>query len=137
MKMTKQTRNLLTDRELTAEQAKVVDALAEGQDLAQAAAAAGVPAQSIRAWSRRDPVFIAELNMARRAGWDGGADKLRALIPKAIDALGGLLEAEDPKVKHAAAVSILRAVGLYGQDLAPDGPTSPHAASNKLIFDDL
>jgi hypothetical protein len=110
---------------LTAEQEAALARLIEGATEAETATAAGVPVANLRDWLSSDPLFVAERNRRRQDAWDNHADRLRGLLPKALDVLAGALESEDPRTQHAAALVILRACGLAGgRDLTPSGPTS-------------
>lgn len=72
-------------------------------------------------WRDSDPLFAATLNRRRAGQWEEQADRLRALIPRAVDALGQCLDSEDPKAKLAAARVILTGAGMLGGDLRPNG----------------
>ena len=63
-------------------------------------------------------MFIAELNRRRREIWGAQTEKLGQLVGDALEALHAALQGED---SLAAAVHVLKAVGLYGIDLAPRG----------------
>lgn len=49
-------------------------------------------------------------------------ERLRGLVGQAVDALADDVTSGDEKLRQAAAVHILRAVGLYGENLKPTGP---------------
>lgn len=51
--------------------------------------------------------------------WNKAVSDLRALLPRAVQVLAAGLESDDPKIQQAAALHILRAVGVYGRDLEP------------------
>lgn len=108
-------------RELTPAQVLALGALAAGQTDGQAAEAAGVDAAQVGAWRDSDSLFAAALNRRRAGQWEEQTDRLRALIPRAVDALGQCLDSEDPKAKLAAARAILTGAGLLGGDLRPGG----------------
>jgi hypothetical protein len=64
--------------------------------------------------------------MARKAqitpqveNWNKAVTDLRALLPRAVQVLATNLESDDPKIQQAAALHILKAVGIYGQNLEP------------------
>lgn len=122
---------------LTEQEERAAAALADGKPLAEAAELSGLPLDELASHATGYPAFIADVNRRRRLAWAAHTDRLRALVPEAIEALGGLLKSEDERTRHVAAVSILRAVGLYGQDLAPTGPTSAHRISTNMMLDEL
>jgi uncharacterized Ntn-hydrolase superfamily protein len=51
--------------------------------------------------------------------WSKAVEELRGLVPRAVQVLAAGLESDDPKVQQAAALHVLRAVGMYGKDLEP------------------
>jgi len=52
-------------------------------------------------------------HVGRFHAWQAGADRLRSLVPKALDVIEKSLEDEaDPKQRMAAALAVLRAAGL-------------------------
>lgn len=112
-------------RELTTAQDAALALLIGGASDQEAAEAGGVTSADVRTWATSDPAFIAEGNRRRQATWANQADRLRALVPKAIDALAGNLASEDDRTRHTAALAILRAANWQGgRDLCPRGPTT-------------
>jgi len=51
--------------------------------------------------------------------WNKAVDELRGLVPRAVQVLAAGMESDDPKLQQAAALHVLRAVGIYGKDLEP------------------
>jgi uncharacterized Ntn-hydrolase superfamily protein len=51
--------------------------------------------------------------------WNKAVEELRGLVPRAVQVLAAGMESDDPKVQQAAALHVLRAVGIYGRDLEP------------------
>jgi hypothetical protein len=109
---------------LSAQQEQILAALLEGKTESEAAQSAGAEPDWVRKWFENDPLFVAEHNRRRKAEWAHWQERLRLLVPKAEDALEAILKCDDERTRLAAAVAILRAVGLFGQDLAPTGPTT-------------
>jgi hypothetical protein len=72
-------------------------------------------------WRLYSPEFRAALTDRRAAVWGAAADRLRALLPKALDALADAMERGDDKVNVALAV--LKLAGPL--PLVPTGPTDP------------
>ena len=60
------------------------------------------------------------------AGWEAPADALRELAGRAIGTLEALLNAQDERVRLAAAAAILKATALHDVR-RPSGPTSEAA----------
>lgn len=117
---------------MSAQQEQVLDALLDGKTESEAAQIAGVAPDWVRKWGENDPLFVAERNRRRKDEWAHWQERLRRLVPKAEDSLEAILKCDDERTRLAAAVAILRAVGLFGQDLAPTGPTTESAVRNKL-----
>lgn len=105
---------------LTPQQAAAVDLLATGRTVSETADAVGVVRQSVSEWLNQHHGFRAELNRRRQELWHGLTDRLRALLPKALDVIAGELEGERAL---PAALHVLRACRLYGI-AAPSGPTT-------------
>jgi hypothetical protein len=62
--------------------------------------------------------MITESN-PRIEAWNKAVEELRGLVPQAVQVLKTGMESDDPKIQQAAALHILRAVGIYGKDLQP------------------
>jgi hypothetical protein len=73
-------------------------------------------------WRLYDPVFQAALNQRRAEVWGAAADRLRSLIPKALDALAAALEDSFHPGRLKAAAELLRLAPPTGSALAI-GPT--------------
>jgi transposase-like protein len=102
------------DWTLTAEQATAVDQLASGKTISEIAEALEVSPQTVSEWCKSHHGVQAALNGRRHEIWRGTADRLRALLPKALEVLELELQGED---RLQAAVHV-----LYGAEL-PLGPT--------------
>ncbi len=109
-------------RRLTVEQENAIDLLIQGQNDRETAEAVGVARQTVTEWRNNNVEFIAELNLRRQEVWGGQVERLRGLVGQAVDALADDVTSGDEKLRQAAAVHILRAVGLYGENLKPTGP---------------
>jgi hypothetical protein len=96
--------------DLTPQQQTAVDLLATGNNITDVAAKVNVTRQTISEWVNRNPGFQAALNSRRQELWHAQSDRLRGLLPKALDAL----EAAVGQGNIRAAVEIMRASGLYG-----------------------
>lgn len=104
-------------RELTPQQAAAADLLASGRTVTDAAEAVGVARQTVSEWLNRSNTFQAEVGRRRGEVWDCAVDRLRGLLPKALD----LIERELQGNSLTAAMAVLRAAGLHGVG-APTGP---------------
>jgi len=106
---------------LSPKQELAVDLLATGATVTAAAEASGVTRQTASEWLNAHAGFRAALNRRRQELWAESTDRLRALLPKALDVLGDELAGEK---RLAAAVHVVRMAGLYGLP-CPAGPTDP------------
>src|SRR5262245_37800326 len=79
-------------RGLTLPQQNAVDLLTVGKTDKEAAELLGLDRTTVAKWRLYDPVFQAQLNARRAEVWAAGLDRLRSLIPKALDALAAELE---------------------------------------------
>jgi hypothetical protein len=107
------------DWTLTEEQATAVDLLAGGRTPSETAEALKVPMQTVHEWCRSHPGVQAELNTRRQELWTGTTDRLRLLLPKALEVLAEELQGEN---RLQAAVHVLKACRLYGAEV-PTGAT--------------
>jgi hypothetical protein len=80
-------------------------------------------------WRREDLAFQAELNRRRYEIWNSSVERLRSLVPAALDALAE--ELEGPRRLRAAATVLelagFRARAKAGIDVSPTGATTPEA----------
>ena len=82
-----------TDR-LTPPQLAAVDLLAAGATLSDTSQAIGVARQTVSEWTNNGVGFGAELKRLRRELWDEHSQRLRALVPKALDVIEAELGGE-------------------------------------------
>ena len=113
------------NRQLNQKQLNAIDLLILGQLDSEVAEAVGVSRQTVNQWRNQDSVFAAELNYRRQEIWNSQVEKLRQLVSKAIGVLEEELHCEDQKLRHSAAVIILKAVGFNGTSLYPEGEITP------------
>ena len=110
-----------TDSRLTPQQELAIDLLASGKTITEAAEAVGFTRQTASAWVNRGVAFRAGLNGRRQELWDANCDRLRSMLPDAVEALATELRNGD---RLKAAALILRACGAYAL-AAPTAPTDP------------
>jgi transposase len=97
---------------LTPQQAAAADLLATGANVTDAAEQVKVSRQTVSEWLHHNAAFQAALNARQRELWQGYVERLRSLVPKAMDTLE--VAVSEKKQDVAAAVHILKAAGLYG-----------------------
>lgn len=95
---------------LTSKQENALDLVMCGETDASVAEAVGVHRVTVTKWRIYDPHFQAELNRRRKELWGASVDRLRSLLPTALDALEQ--ELVQGKQRGRVAVEILRLVGL-------------------------
>ncbi|MDP9470318.1 MAG: hypothetical protein M3Q71_06565 [Chloroflexota bacterium] len=122
----------ITRQVLSVEQENAIDLLVSGTSDRETAAAVGVSRQTVCGWRNHHPAFIAALNARRLETWGASSDRLRALLPKALDCLEGAITGEAPDWKAAAKVVELAGLDRQGAgvpNLGPSsiGPTDPEA----------
>jgi hypothetical protein len=106
---------------LTVKQENAIDLLVTGKTDGQVAEAVGLHRVTVTKWRLYDPWFQAELNRRRLDLWGVAAERLRALLPKALDVIERELDGPLP---YAVALNVLKLTGL---DKAgpPTGTTDP------------
>ena len=104
---------------LSPQQETAVDLPASGKTVTDTAIVMDVTRQTVSEWLNHHPGFQAALNSHRQELWVGMTNRLRGLLPKALEVLKCELEGEHPL---PAAVHVLKACGLYGI-VSPLGPT--------------
>ena len=76
----------------TLPQLSAIDLLAAGKTDQEVADLLKLHRTTVTKWRLYDPVFQAALNRRRAEVWGAAADRLRSLIPRALDALAAVLE---------------------------------------------
>ena len=114
-------------RQLNSKQKNAIDLIIAGKNDSEVADSVGVTRQTINEWRNHNSVFVAKLNSRRQALWGNQVDRLRSLIENAIDILVEEIQCDDIKLRHSAAVTVLRVVGLYNEKLNPEGNIDPAA----------
>lgn len=107
---------------LSTQQDRVICLLLAGKTQREAAQEVGIAEETVSRWVNGDAEFVAVLNARRQELWQANAEKLRALMARAIDALGDILESDDDTLRLKAAVAILRELD---STQPPMGPTDP------------
>jgi hypothetical protein len=120
-------------RGLTLPQQNAIDLLAAGKNDTEAAQLLGLTRVAVTKWRLYDPVFQAALNVRRAEVWGAGLDRLRSLIPKALDVLARELENADSPHRFKAAVEALKLAQLPA-DWAGVGPTEPDDVVRQAVL---
>ncbi len=108
-------------------QQSAIDLLAAGKNDTETAAALGLSRTCVTKWRLYDVAFQAALNRRRAEVWADGAEKLRALVPKALDALAAELDSDGPN-RLKAALELLRLAKPPNV-----GPTDPNTIVDRIV----
>lgn len=108
---------------LTLAQLSAVDLLAAGKNDTDTAAALGVNRVTVTRWRLYSPDFRAALAAQRAAVRGAAADRLRALLPKALDALADALERAEGDERTDVALAVRKLAGPL--PVVPSEPTDP------------
>jgi len=94
---------------LTAKQARAIDALLAGQTRASAAAAAGVAERTLDRWRAEHPTFSDELNRRSTLALRDATLRLKSSIDEAVDVLREVMTSADsrPAVRLRAAQVVI------------------------------
>ena len=107
---------------LTVMQEKAIQLLMLGGSDQSVADELDVARQTVNNWKHNDAAFAARFNAERQALWSTHRQRLRSLVAQAVDVLAEDMAAKlEPKLRQSAAIHVLKAVGLYGQDMKPSG----------------
>ena len=107
------TRSYKRSQGLTLEQQNAVELLVAGAKDREVADAVGVNRVTVTRWRNLDPHFQAELNRSRKEIWASSTDRLRGLLPRALDRLESELEGGPNGCKVALAL-----LGITGLDFS-------------------
>ena len=118
---------------LSVEQRNAIDLLLTGQTDAEVAAAVGVTRQTVCSWRCHHPGFQAALNARRAETWGRTVDRLRDLLPRAVERLA--VELDGPNGWRIA-LRLVEQAGLTqpeGVSLGAVGATDPEAVIDAVI----
>lgn len=122
----------------TLEQLNAIDRLVQGATDRETADAVGVHRVTVTRWRNYDVVFQAELNRRRHELWQASTERLRALLPRAIEALEH--ELDQGPARGRVALEIVRMSGILERgkdrttiDGALVGPSDPDAIVDQLV----
>ena len=114
---------------LTVEQQNAIDLLVQGKTDQEVASTVGVNRVTVTKWRLYDVWFQAELNRRRQDLWGTAAERLRAMLPKALAVLERRLDDYDHGLQ--AAVQVVKLVGLEKLG-RPTGETDGDAIMDAL-----
>ncbi len=114
-------------------QQRVLELLLQGCSDAEAARQTGVNRVTIYRWRLYDANFRGELSRQRRQLWLQSQQRVRALIPPALEAIEEFLTSPDPRLRFRAASLLLRYVG--SRQLAPLSKRCERSLESDEIID--
>ncbi|MED4182079.1 hypothetical protein [Priestia megaterium] len=124
--MVKTTKSYKREQGLTIEQLNAIDLLVGGKTDQEVANKINVNRVTVTKWRNYDIYFQAELNKRRKEIWGASIDKMRALVPKAMERL----EQEfDSKYGWKIALEIIKLAGLENNLLKNIG----HDDADKIL----
>jgi hypothetical protein len=106
--MRKDSTSVTEAKALTVAQESAVDLLVAGKNDTETAATLSLHRATVTRWRLYSPEFQAALAERRAAVWGSAADRLRSLMPKALDRIAEALDGTDAAARTAAAFNILR-----------------------------
>lgn len=124
-------RNGQPRRELSAQQQAAIELLAVGKTDKQAAETLSLPAERVAKWRLYDPIFQAALNACRSEVWQASIDRLRSMVPQALDTLAEELNQPHNPDRCKVALDILRLAKL--PEIAPQGPADPETIVRQAV----
>ena len=126
--MKKATNSYKRERGLTIEQLNAIDLLIVGKTDKEVAELTGVNRVTITKWKNYDIYFQAELNQRRKEVWNGSIDKMRALVPMAMEKLEREIEGPNG---WKVSMEIIKICGINGKHMKDTGKDS----SDKILND--
>lgn len=116
-----QSRTLQHSQELPPRQLAALELILAGKTDTATAEALAVDRGTISRW-RSHPVFVAELNRRREMLWGAAVDKLRAVLPSAVEVVADAIADEANPDRAKLALALLKALPLSAS-VAERGPT--------------
>lgn len=114
-------------------QLQVIELLMAGQTVSEACKRVGLDRSTYYLWAKSDPVFVSEMSRARAELRHSFRIRLAKMTDQAIGVVEELLaNAEDPKIRMQAALSILKANGLLEPDKEAVGSIDPEDVARSM-----
>ncbi|MFC5713834.1 hypothetical protein ACFPU1_13755 [Thalassorhabdus alkalitolerans] len=127
--MPKATKGYKREQGLTIEQLNAIDLLIAGKSDQDVANVIEVNRVTITKWRNYDVYFRAELNKRRKELWGASIDKMRAILPKAIERLEKEIEKEHG---WKVAIELLKISGVNNTHITTIG----HEEVDKILGDE-
>ncbi len=131
--MPKVTKNYVRLHGPTTEQLAAIELLVSGKRDRETAEAVGVARETVTSWRLYDARFQAELNKRRHDVFSSSADRLRALLPMALQVLKQeLANAANPN-QAKLALDLIKSIGIPSEFGL--GPTDPDGVVEQAARD--
>jgi hypothetical protein len=124
--MPKATNSYKREQGLTIEQLNAIDLLVIGKTDQEVADIVGVNRVTVTKWRNYDIYFQAELNKRRKEIWNSSLDRMRALLPKAMERLEREL---DSKHGWKIALEVLKLIKIESSHIKNIG----HDDADKIL----
>ncbi len=99
-------------RKLSIQQMNAIDMLVTGSSDKEVAEKVGVDRSTVTRWRNYHPAFIAELNAQREAVWGAAKEKLRSLMPDAVDVVSEAIRDRENPDRVKVALELIRSVKM-------------------------
>ncbi|RBN39229.1 hypothetical protein DMN50_21360 [Priestia megaterium] len=127
--MGKTTKSYKREQGLTIEQLNAIDLLITGKTDKEVADLVGVNRVTVTKWRNYDLSFQAQLNKCRKEIWNASIDKMRALVPLAMERLNKEVESENG---WKVALEIVKIARIESQQLKEIGHDNPDKILSEL-----
>lgn len=127
--MRKATNDYKRERGLTIHQLNAIDLLVIGKTDKEVADLVAVNRVTVTKWRNYDIYFQAELNKRRKEVWNTSIDRIRNLVPKAIERLEQEIEAEN---SWKVALEIVKIAGISSNDVKHIGKEDPNQILSEM-----
>lgn len=107
-----------------------IDRLIVGDTDRQVASAVGINRSTVWKWRSQHAYFVAELNRRRQNLWGASVERLRAMLPRALDRVEEELDSGEDGFR--AAVTVLRLAGVESLP-PPGGPVDAEQIINTMV----
>ena len=119
---------------LSIQQQNAIDLLVTGCSDRETADKAGVTRSTVTRWRLYHPAFRAELNAQRAAVWGQARERLRALIPEAVEAIAEAIRDPSNPDRAKLALDLLRSVKVSDGLSSIDSRTDPAAMMREEAY---
>ena len=107
----------MSDSGISGNRLVVIEAIASGGlTMEDAARAAGVTSRTVRYWRAHSPLFAEAVRQAKNAAVEDVQQRVRGLVPKALQVVENVLDSPDHRDRYRAAMAVLDRVVGWAND---------------------